>query len=178
MCCKITVLYSCPMGFFKSNVYLKLLILIIYAHVCESLFLPHQRAGQGELKLAEVTAELAAERDNRGMTPLMWAAAYGQTPTVSRLLQVKIYQKLQFSVVANYFYPVISSSSFSTATRTSTRPRTRPRPRCISRRRTAITTLSGFYSIRYLQAQRCLFALLRRTVKGSTSNFLDFFSYF
>ena len=26
-------------------------------------------------------------RDHRGKTPLMWAAAYGQTPTVGKLLQ-------------------------------------------------------------------------------------------
>lgn len=26
-------------------------------------------------------------RDPRGKTPLMWAAAYGQTPTVNKLLQ-------------------------------------------------------------------------------------------
>ena len=67
---------------FYSNIHFILLMFV------NPFFLPHQRAGQGELKLAEVTPELASERDNSGMTPLMWASAYGQTPTVTRLLQV------------------------------------------------------------------------------------------
>ena len=46
-----------------------------------------QRAGQGELTTAEITGEVVEVRDPRGKTPLMWAAAYGQTPTVGKLLQ-------------------------------------------------------------------------------------------
>ncbi len=47
----------------------------------------HQRAGQGELKAAELTdPHIVGDRDPRGRTPLMWAAFYGQTPTVALLL--------------------------------------------------------------------------------------------
>ena len=46
------------------------------------LFLSSIRAGMGELKAKEMNAELVTERDARRRTPLMWAAAYGQTPTV------------------------------------------------------------------------------------------------
>ena len=44
----------------------------------------HQRAGQGELKASEVNPSMVDERDHRQKTPLMWSAAYGQTPTVNR----------------------------------------------------------------------------------------------
>ena len=48
----------------------------------------HQRAGQGELRFSEleVKGALVDERDHLGKTPLMWSAAYGQTPTLKLLL--------------------------------------------------------------------------------------------
>ena len=48
----------------------------------------HQRAGQGELRAAELPhlGSDIDERDHRLRTPLMWSAFYGQTPTVSLLL--------------------------------------------------------------------------------------------
>ena len=48
---------------------------------------PHQRAGQGELTAADLHPAVVSERDARGRTPLLWAAAYGQTPTVNKLIQ-------------------------------------------------------------------------------------------
>ena len=48
----------------------------------------HQRAGQGELRSAELDQQGYMDvRDKLGKTPLMWSAAYGQTPTVTLLLQ-------------------------------------------------------------------------------------------
>ena len=49
----------------------------------------HQRAGQGELRSAELDQEVSDidVRDKMGKTPLMWSAAYGQTPTVGLLIQ-------------------------------------------------------------------------------------------
>ena len=51
------------------------------------LLLPFQRAGQGELKSRELNKLMINELDERGKTPLMWSSFYGQTPTVSLLLQ-------------------------------------------------------------------------------------------
>jgi len=49
----------------------------------------HQRAGQGELRATELEEKgmIIDERDHNGKTPLMWSAAYGQTPTVTLLLR-------------------------------------------------------------------------------------------
>lgn len=51
----------------------------------------HQKSGQGELREAELRCPEATpdidERDSSQRTPLMWAAAYGQAPTVSLLLR-------------------------------------------------------------------------------------------
>jgi len=48
----------------------------------------HQRAGQGELRARELSASPGTvnERDHRRRTPLIWSAAYGQTPTVTLLV--------------------------------------------------------------------------------------------
>ena len=47
----------------------------------------HQKAGQGEIKAAELLNPATVnEPDGRRRTPLFWAAFYGQTPTVNRLL--------------------------------------------------------------------------------------------
>ena len=50
----------------------------------------HQKAGQGELRASELkdkSCKIVDERDHAQKTPLMWAAAYGQTPTVNLLLR-------------------------------------------------------------------------------------------
>ncbi|XP_071452985.1 DNA-binding protein RFXANK [Hetaerina americana] len=50
----------------------------------------HHRAGQGEVTnddLKEVSESEIDTPDNNGLTPLMWAAAYGQMPTVQLLLK-------------------------------------------------------------------------------------------
>lgn len=48
---------------------------------------PHQRAGQGELRLEDLVENDVNERDHLGRTPLMWSAYYGQSPTVSLLIR-------------------------------------------------------------------------------------------
>ena len=64
----------------------------------------HQRAGQGELRSAELDQEVSNidVRDRMGKTPLMWSAAYGQTPTVALLIQKGAVSQKIF--VSTFFY--------------------------------------------------------------------------
>jgi hypothetical protein len=48
---------------------------------------PHQRAGQGELRVDDLRDNDVNERDHHGRTPLMWSSSYGQSPTVSLLIR-------------------------------------------------------------------------------------------
>merc|ERR1712045_414426 len=48
---------------------------------------PHQRAGQGELRPDDLIENDVNERDDKGRTPLMWSASYGQSPTISLLMR-------------------------------------------------------------------------------------------
>nr|CAD7594897.1 unnamed protein product [Timema genevievae] len=48
----------------------------------------HHRAGQGEITAQDLENETEVDLlDSNGLTPLMWASAYGQVPTVQLLLQ-------------------------------------------------------------------------------------------
>ncbi|XP_065573166.1 DNA-binding protein RFXANK-like isoform X2 [Artemia franciscana] len=46
----------------------------------------HHRAGQGEILEPDLPGIDLNEKDVNGLTPLMWAAAHGQAPTLSLLL--------------------------------------------------------------------------------------------